>query len=98
MYLVLIGAPGAGKGTQAATLRDDCHLAHVASGDLFRDAMARRTLRGLQAKAFVNRGELVPDEVTVGMVMERLSQSDCRAGAILDGRSEERRVGKECRL
>lgn len=85
MYVVLIGAPGAGKGTQAATLKEDFGLAHVASGDMFRDAMVRRTLRGLQAKAYVDRGELVPDDVTVGMVVERLNQSDCRKGAILDG-------------
>lgn len=85
MYIVLIGAPGAGKGTQSARLRTDFQLAHVASGDMFRDAMASRTLRGLQAKAYVDRGELVPDDVTVTMVMERLAQSDCRNGAILDG-------------
>lgn len=85
MYVVLIGAPGAGKGTQAATLKDEFGLGHVASGDMFRDAMARRTLRGLQAKAFVDRGELVPDDVTVAMVIERLNQSDCRKGVILDG-------------
>ena len=85
MYIVFIGAPGAGKGTQAAPLGDDFQLAHIASGDMFRDAMASRTLRGLQAKAYVDRGELVPDQLTVGMVMERLARSDCRNGAILDG-------------
>lgn len=85
MYIVLIGAPGSGKGTQAQALQDECHLAHVASGDMFRDAMARHTLRGLQAKRYYDKGELVPDELTVTMVGERLEQSDCANGAILDG-------------
>lgn len=83
--MILIGAPGAGKGTQATALRDEFQLAHIASGDMFRDAMARRTLRGLQAKRYVDRGELVPDDVTVAMVMERLADESCRNGAILDG-------------
>ena len=85
MYIVLIGAPGAGKGTQAQALQEECHLAHVASGDMFRDAMARRTLRGLQAKRYYDQGELVPDELTIAMVGERLEQGDCANGAILDG-------------
>lgn len=85
MYLVLIGAPGAGKGTQAAVVKEDLQLAHIASGDMFREAMARRTLRGVQFKGYVDRGELVPDDLTVAMVMERLAQEDCRNGAILDG-------------
>jgi adenylate kinase len=84
-HVILIGAPGAGKGTQAAAMAETFKLAHIASGDMFRDAMARRTFRGLQAKAFVDRGELVPDEVTVAMVIERLGQPDARQGVILDG-------------
>ena len=85
MYIILIGAPGAGKGTQAVVIADHFHLAHVASGDMFREAIKQCTPRGLQAKAYMDRGELVPDDVTVGMVMERLRQPDCENGAILDG-------------
>ncbi len=85
MHIVLIGAPGAGKGTQAATMARELGLAHIASGDMFRDAMALGTRRGLVAKAFVERGELVPDEITVGMVMDRLAQDDAKKGCILDG-------------
>jgi adenylate kinase len=85
MHIVLIGAPGAGKGTQAAALASDLGLAHVASGDMFRDAMARRTPLGVRAKEYVDRGELVPDEITVGMVIDRLGEADAEKGVILDG-------------
>jgi adenylate kinase len=85
MYIVLIGAPGAGKGTQAVTMAEDLQLAHVASGDMFRAAVQRGTPTGLQAKAFMDRGELVPDDVTVAMVMERLREPDASKGVILDG-------------
>jgi adenylate kinase len=85
MFVVLIGAPGAGKGTHAADLSSAFALTHLASGDMFRDVIARKTLRGRQAKAYMDRGELVPDELTVGMVIERLSQPDYSSGAILDG-------------
>jgi adenylate kinase len=85
MHIVLIGAPGAGKGTQAAALASDLGLAHVASGDMFRDAMARRTPLGVRAKEYVDRGELVPDEITVGMVIDRLGECDAEKGVILDG-------------
>lgn len=85
MNIVLIGAPGAGKGTQAVTLAEDFGLAHVASGDMFREAMKRRTLLGIRAKEYVDRGELVPDEITVGMVMDRLNEPDAARGVILDG-------------
>jgi adenylate kinase len=85
VHIILIGAPGAGKGTQAQALVDEFGLAHIASGDMFRDAMARGTPLGLRAKAFVEKGELVPDEVTVGMVMERMSRPDVTAGVLLDG-------------
>ncbi|HZT09302.1 MAG TPA: adenylate kinase [Chloroflexota bacterium] len=85
MYLVLIGAPGAGKGTQAVGLAQEFGLAHIASGDMFREAMTRGTLRGLQARAYVERGELVPDDVTTAMVVERLARGDCENGVILDG-------------
>jgi len=85
VYIVLIGAPGAGKGTQAAMLVKALGIPHIASGDLFREAVANRTRLGLLAKSYMDRGELVPDDVTIAMVMERLSQPDCRKGAILDG-------------
>ncbi len=85
MYLVLLGAPGAGKGTQAATLTQQLKLAHIASGDLFRQALGKGTELGLQAKAYMEKGQLVPNEVTIKMVLERISAPDCAAGIILDG-------------
>jgi adenylate kinase len=85
MYLVLLGAPGAGKGTQAATLTKELKLAHIASGDLFRQALAKETKLGLQAKAYMEKGQLVPNEVTIKMVLERITAPDCEAGIILDG-------------
>jgi len=85
MYLVLLGAPGAGKGTQAATLTQQLKLAHIASGDLFRQALDKGTELGLQAKAYMEKGQLVPNEVTIKMVLERISAPDCAAGIILDG-------------
>jgi len=85
MNIVLIGAPGAGKGTQAQTLAAELGLAHVASGDMFRDAMARRTPLGIEARRYVDRGELVPDDLTVGMVIDRLQEPDAAPGVILDG-------------
>jgi len=85
MHIVLIGAPGAGKGTQAAALASDLGLAHVATGDMFRDAMARRTPLGVRAKEYVGGGELVPDGITVGMVIDRLGEPDAAEGVILDG-------------
>lgn len=85
MYIVLIGAPGAGKGTQAVTLAAVLGLAHVATGDMFREAMARCTPLGVKAKEYVERGELVPDEITVGMVIDRLGEPDAAKGIILDG-------------
>ncbi len=85
MYVILLGAPGAGKGTQAAGLSRELGLAHVASGDLFRQAQEEGTPLGLRAKEYMERGKLVPDEVTVQMVLERLEALDCDRGAILDG-------------
>lgn len=85
MYVVLLGPPGAGKGTQAVALADRLGVAHVASGDLFREALAQGTELGLLAKSYMERGALVPDEVTIALVMERLSQADCAGGAVLDG-------------
>ncbi|SRR6266508_2511862 len=85
MNIVLIGAPGAGKGTQAQTLAADLGMVHVASGDMFRAAMARQTPLGMKAKEFVDRGELVPDQITVAMVIDRLQEPDAEDGVILDG-------------
>ena len=84
-FIVLVGPPGSGKGTQAARLREILHLPHVASGDLFRENLKNQTPLGLQAKAYMERGDLVPDDVTIAMVMERLRRPDCANGAILDG-------------
>ena len=85
MYLVLLGAPGAGKGTQAVPMARELGLAHVASGDLFRMHLGQGTELGLLAKSYMDKGELVPDDVTVRMTLDRLSQPDCANGAILDG-------------
>ncbi|MDO8669871.1 MAG: adenylate kinase [Dehalococcoidia bacterium] len=85
MYVILLGAPGAGKGTQAVTVSKSLGLAHVSSGDLFREAQAKGTELGLLAKSYMEKGQLVPDEVTVRMVLERLGEPDCAKGAILDG-------------
>jgi adenylate kinase len=83
--IVLLGAPGAGKGTQAELLSKWLGVPRVASGDLFRAAISARTPLGIQAKLYIGRGELVPDDVTIGMVAERVSQPDCAQGVILDG-------------
>ncbi len=85
LYVVLLGAPGAGKGTQAARLCGALNIAHVSSGELFRENLANETELGLLAKSYMDRGELVPDDVTIAMVMDRLSRQDCEGGAILDG-------------
>lgn len=85
MYLILLGAPGAGKGTQAGTLVDTFGVVHVASGDLFREHISKGTELGLLAKSYVDRGALVPDDVTVRMVLERLGRPDAAGGVLLDG-------------
>lgn len=85
MDLVLLGAPGAGKGTQAERLEQWLGIPQVSSGDLFRSNIARGTALGQQAQAYIEQGVLVPDEVTIGMVAERLAEPDCQAGVILDG-------------
>ncbi len=84
-FIVLLGPPGVGKGTQAEILADTTKLAHVSSGDLFRENLKNQTDLGKLAKSFMDKGELVPDDVTIGMIRERLSRPDCEAGAILDG-------------
>lgn len=85
MYIVLIGAQGSGKGTQADLLSENLGVAHIASGDLFRKAIDEKTALGLQAKVYIDRGELVPDDLTVAMILDRLEQPDCARGVILDG-------------
>jgi len=83
--IVLLGAPGAGKGTQAEVLRDRLGLPHVATGDLFRTAFREGTELGREAQRFMAAGQLVPDDITIGMLRERLAAPDAAAGAILDG-------------
>jgi adenylate kinase len=85
MNVVLLGAPGAGKGTQAAKMVEEFGLPHISTGDIFRKAVANGTALGLEAKRYMDSGELVPDEVTIGIVKERLQQPDCARGFILDG-------------
>jgi len=85
MYLVLMGAPGAGKGTQAKKLENELDLPHVSTGDLFRYNLKNETELGKLAQTYINKGNLVPDDVTVAMVRDRLVQDDCKNGAILDG-------------
>ena len=84
-YVILLGAPGSGKGTQADTLKQSLGMAHVASGDLFREAAQKGTELGKLAKSYMEKGQLVPDKVTVAMVLERLQEPDCAGGALLDG-------------
>ena len=84
-YLVLFGPPGVGKGTQAERLKQSLNVAHVSTGDLFRDNLKRNTELGILAKSYMDRGALVPDEVTVGMVRERLKEPDTQSGVIFDG-------------
>ncbi len=84
-YLVLFGPPGVGKGTQAERLKADQGIAHVATGDLFRDNLKRETELGKLAKSYMDRGVLVPDEVTIGMVRERLKEADTQSGVLFDG-------------
>jgi adenylate kinase len=85
MDVILLGAPGAGKGTQAKFLEEHTGLVHVASGDLFRAALRRGTELGMLAKSYMDRGELVPDEVVIRMIIERISQPDCASGVLFDG-------------
>ena len=84
-FIVLLGPPGAGKGTQAQMLAHSLGLPHVSSGDLFRDHLSRAMELGQLARSYMDRGDLVPDDVTVRMVIDRISRPDCEAGVILDG-------------
>ncbi len=85
LFLVMLGGPGAGKGTQAERLSQNLGIPQISTGDLFRKHLKAETELGLLAKSYMERGELVPDEVTVDMVRERLSEPDCELGAIFDG-------------
>jgi len=85
MYIILLGAPGAGKGTQADSLSSELNLPHIASGDLFREALKKETELGLLAKSYMERGELVPDEVTIKMILQRIEMPDCVSGCLFDG-------------
>jgi len=84
-YIVLLGVPGAGKGTQAQLLQDKLGLTQISTGDIFRYNLKNQTQLGLLARSYMDKGELVPDEVTIQMVEDRLQQEDCKNGAILDG-------------
>ncbi|MEK7595788.1 MAG: adenylate kinase [Patescibacteria group bacterium] len=84
-YLLLIGLPGSGKGTQAKLMTERFRLTHVSSGDLFRENIKAGTALGKQVEAFLKAGKLVPDQLTIDMIRERLSQPDCKSGAVLDG-------------
>lgn len=85
MQLLMMGPPGAGKGTQAARLVKKYHIPQISTGDMFRAAVREGTPLGLKAKAYMDAGSLVPDEVTIGIVRERLAKDDCKGGFILDG-------------
>ena len=85
MYIIFLGAPGVGKGTQAATLAQELNLIHIATGDLFRQAIEQGTELGIQVKSYMEKGMLVPNEITIRMVLERLSAPDCESGVVFDG-------------
>ena len=84
-YIVLLGPPGAGKGTQAQIVSKTLGLPHISSGDIFRENLKNQTDLGKQAKGYMDRGELVPDDLTISMIRDRLSRPDCASGALLDG-------------
>jgi adenylate kinase len=84
-FIVILGPPGVGKGTQAKILCEKTGLAHISSGDLFRENLKNQTELGKLAQTYMTKGDLVPDDVTIAMVRERLTRPDCKAGAILDG-------------
>lgn len=84
-YVVLLGPPGAGKGTQAKVIADKLGLPHISSGDIFRENLKNQTELGKTAQSYIQRGELVPDDVTIAMIRERLKQPDAAQGAVLDG-------------
>ena len=85
LNIILMGPPGAGKGTQATRIIDEFQIPHISTGDIFRENIAKGTPLGLQAKAIIERGDLVPDDLTIGLVKDRLSKDDCAKGYLLDG-------------
>ncbi|MCB1214171.1 MAG: adenylate kinase [Deltaproteobacteria bacterium] len=85
MRLVLLGAPGAGKGTQAQRLKEKFKIPHLSTGEMLRDARAKQSPLGIEADSYMQRGQLVPDQVVIGLMKERLSQPDCLHGYLLDG-------------
>lgn len=85
MRIILLGPPGAGKGTQAALMVQKMSVPHISTGDIFRKAIGEGTPLGVKAKSYIDQGQLVPDEVTIGIVRERIAQADCQAGFLLDG-------------
>lgn len=85
MKIVLLGAPGAGKGTQAVRLAERYNVPHISTGDIFRKNIKERTPIGIEAKSYIDKGQLVPDEVTIKIVRDRLNADDCKNGYLLDG-------------
>lgn len=85
MNIILMGPPGAGKGTQSEKILSYCDIPHISTGDMFREAIKNQTELGKAAQSYINSGKLVPDEVTIGLVKERLSREDCANGYLLDG-------------
>ena len=85
MKIVMLGAPGAGKGTQAIKIADKYDIPHISTGDIFRANIKGGTELGQKAKSYIDKGELVPDEVTIGMLLDRIAQEDCENGYVLDG-------------
>ena len=85
MYIIFLGAPGAGKGTQAVYVAQKLNLVHIATGDLFRQAIEQGTELGIQVKSYMEKGMLVPNEITIRMVLERLLAPDCESGVVFDG-------------
>lgn len=83
--IILMGLPGAGKGTQAERIVNDFNIPHISTGDIFRAAVKNETPLGLEAKSFMDKGHLVPDEIVIGIVRERLTEDDCKNGFLLDG-------------
>ena len=85
MKLIIMGPPGAGKGTQAALIKEEYKIPHISTGDMFREAIKNETPLGMEAKSYMDKGALVPDSVTIGLVKERLQEDDCKEGFMLDG-------------
>ena len=85
MKLIMLGAPGAGKGTQAKKIAEKYHIPHISTGDIFRANIKGGTELGMKAKTFMDQGMLVPDEITIGMLMDRIKEADCADGYVLDG-------------